>query len=61
MHLLLYNILWLRRHLSLGVAAMAIEVAETVSWLPGVCPQSHTRTRFSLGRERERELNWRCS
>jgi len=40
---------------------MAIEVVETVSWLPGVCPQSHTCMRFSLGRERERELNWRCS
>lgn len=33
---------------ALGMAAMVIEVAETVSWLPGACPQSHARTNLVL-------------
>jgi hypothetical protein len=59
MHPFLYNLLWLRRNLSQGVAAMVIEVAETAG--SQVLALNHSRTHLYLGRRREEGLRERAN
>lgn len=66
MHPFLYNLLWLRRNLSQGVAAMVIEVAETAG--SQVLALNHSRAHTCTWVEEEKreranlvlcKLKWR--